>query len=167
MPPLDPLVASAEYQLRGWLARHLPYRELSRRTGASRAQLYDIQTGRAHLSRSRAEQVLDRLNGRDWRVNVPTDAGREWVNPTRQEAYGLAMEHEKALEKVAENGGQDMSPLRKFRDKSIEYVDNQGRKQRIRLLDDRDGPTIRRLMNEDQLLSDTVTHGGSRERRVR
>jgi hypothetical protein len=153
------------FLLESYQQRGFSIREIARRSGLSRGEVFGVLRGQHGTRATTTERVVSNLN-QDFRINVMTESGQRWVEPTNANAYSLSGEWWAAFKKVVDSYFSDFSSLRQFRGKSIEVIGPNGR-ERLRLLDDRDAETLRRLAELGEADPVEVTHGGSGRRRVR
>lgn len=153
------------YRIQGMLRQGYSYRDIASRSGLSRGEVFGLAHAQHATRSATAERALENLN-RDFTINILTASGEEWVEPARLDAYSLNGEYWAAMRPVVESNFTDFSSLRPFRGKSIDVIGRNGR-EKIRLLDDRDAATIRRLAELGELDPVDVTRGGSGRRRVR
>jgi hypothetical protein len=145
--------------------RGFTIREIARRSSSSRGYVYAILRGQHGTRATTSERILANLS-QDFRINVMTERGQRWVEPTSGDAYSRNGEWWAAYKQVLNSQFTDFSSMRQFRGKSIEVIGPNGR-ERLRLLDDRDAATLRRLAELGEADPVEVTHGGSGRRRVR
>jgi transcriptional regulator with XRE-family HTH domain len=155
----------ARYVLESLQRQGLSYREIARRSGLSRGEVFGILKGQHGASARTTERALSNLS-QDFGLNVMTSEGQRWVDPASANAYSLNGEWWAAYKKVLHNRFTDLSPMRPFRGKYIDVTGPNGR-ERIYLLSDRDADTLRRLAELGEADPIEVTRGGSGKRRVR
>lgn len=151
------------YRLQAMVNQGFSQREIARRSGLGRGTIYGILHGEHGASAGRASAALNSLN-KDYRINVLTSAGTEWLEPTNQRYYSLNGKYWNAIEKVVHSigeGNPDFSPLKPFRGRSIEVIRPGGGKMKVQLLSDKDAATIRQLFALGELDPVEVTKGGS------
>ncbi len=147
----------AEQRIKTLEERGFSQYEIARRAGISRGHVYNVLRGRAGLSQSTASEVLKNLN-RDYRVHLAREYGIVAVEPANLRQYSLVGKHWNAIQRARESG--DWEPLREFRRKHV-YIIDKGKRQKLKLLDDRDSDVLKRLEEFGQLDPQEVTWGGS------
>jgi transcriptional regulator with XRE-family HTH domain len=143
--------------------RGFSIREIARRSGLSRGEVFGILKGQHGTRAATTERTLANLS-KDYTMTVLTHSGQRDVEPANADAYSRNGAYWNAIKQVTHSYFRDFSALRPFEGKYIEIIGPNGRE---RLYFVTDPGEIRRLASAGELDPVEITRGGSGKRRVR